>query len=89
MISNFQKSIEKQTERFLIYKKERWAFTISILTTYLARILYLEAYFAISYLLGFHIMKMSIGFLTPKGIPSIIDEDMEDDMELFDVNTVE
>lgn len=89
MFQKFQKQIEKQTERFLLYKKERWVFTCSIFAVYLIRVMWLEKYFAISYLLGFHIMKMSIGFLTPKGIPSIIEEDMDEDIGLYDLNQVE
>jgi hypothetical protein len=89
MSSSFQKTLETHTERFLLYKKPRWVFTISTLLTYLARTFYLEKDFAVSYLLGFHIMKMSIGFLTPKGIPSIIEEDLDEDIGLCEIDTVE
>jgi Rer1 family len=89
MFNTIQKQLEKRTEPLLLYKKQRWIFTVSIFVTYLLRVLYLEAYFAISYLLGFHLMKMSIGFLTPKGIPSIIDEDAEEEQGLYDIDQIE
>ena len=79
MFKKAEKKLEMLTEPLLLYKQGRWVFTISMIVFLLARVIYYEGYVAITYLLGFHIMKKSIGFLTPLGIPSIIEEDLEED----------
>lgn len=87
-MKKIEKKVERLTEPLLLYKQQRWVFTCGLLLFLLARVIYFEGYVAITYLLGFHIMKKSIGFLTPLGIPSIIEEDLEEDQGLYDVETV-
>ena len=79
MMKKFEKKLERLTEPLLLHKQARWMFTCAMVLFLLVRVVYLEAFVAISYLLGFHIMKKSIGFLTPLGIPSIIEEDLEEE----------
>jgi len=64
------------------YPVSRWTATFAILTFFYIKVLYSETHFAVTYLMSFYILKTSIGFMTPKGIPSIMDEDDETQYDL-------
>ena len=64
------------------YPLQRWTATLLILAIFYLKVLYFETHFAITYLMSFYILKTSIGFMTPKGIPSIMEEDDESQFDL-------
>ena len=73
--SRINRKIERTLDTLVPYRYPRWAFTLTFFILFFTRVCYLEEYFAIAYLLAFDILKKSIAFMTPKGIPSIIDEE--------------
>ncbi len=50
---------------------------------FVLRMVITDGYFAVAYLLGFYIVQNVILFLTPLGLPSIEEED--EDEEVFDI----
>ena len=61
-------------DRIVLLKYQRWIFTFTIALIFILRVLLLPGYFAIAYLLAFRVIRLSILFITPQGVPSIIDE---------------
>ena len=44
-----------------------------------------NGYFAVAYLLGFYILQNSILFLTPLGLPTIEEENNQEEIEVFEI----
>ncbi len=76
--------IRGRIDQYVIYKKERWVVFAIILCAFLLRMFWTEGYFAICYLYGFFIIQNLILFLTPSGLPSIQDED-ENQETIYDI----
>jgi hypothetical protein len=71
-------------DQYVIYKKERWIFYAAIISAFIFRMIWTEGYFAICYLYGFFILQNLVLFLTPSGLPSIQDEDENQDT-IYDI----
>ena len=67
------------SDRVVLRTKERWLFTCFLTICFFFRVITKPGFFAIAYLLGFHVQKNAILFVTPQGIPSIGEEDEEED----------
>ena len=81
------KKISRQYQKYILDRvvlktKARWIFTCILLSLFIQRVVTKPGFFAIAYLLGFHCLKNAILFVTPQGIPSIGEE--EDDEEFYD-----
>lgn len=81
MLKNF---LSRQLDRWVLHKKERWAFFAFLAIFFFLRMVFKEGYYAIAYLLGFTYLQNLILYLTPQEIPTI---DEEDDEEIFDIPT--
>ena len=80
----FRNFFQKRIDALVIHKRNRWiAFAVAILL-FLARMLYLQGYFAVCYILGFYILQNVILFLTPSSLPSIQDEE-EDEEHVYEI----
>ena len=76
------RKIERYLDLAVPYKLPRWSFTILIFISFYIKAFFVHGYYAIAYLLTFQILQKGIPFLTPKGIPSIIEEEADDNVEL-------
>lgn len=56
------------------YKRARWLFTLSLLAAYFYRCIGMS-YDVISYLLGFYVLQLVVGYFTPKGLVEVEDEE--------------
>ena len=70
------------TDRIVLLTLPRWVFTSTLLVGFMFRVITKPGYFAIAYLLGFHILKNAINFVTPQGVPTIGEEEDDDEIEL-------
>lgn len=66
----------------ILYKRQRWLFFYFALVVFLLRMLLLQGYYAIAYLLAFTYLQNLILYLTPQEIPTIDEEGEED---VFDI----
>ena len=57
---------------FSNYKKQRWFFTFLLVLTYFYRCMGMS-YDVITYLLGFYILQLIVGYYTPKGLVEVED----------------
>ena len=70
-------------DKIVLKTTERWVFTTILLLLFIYTVIAKPGFFAIAYLLGFHILKNAILFTTPQGIPTIGEEEddaFEEDM---------
>ena len=74
----FRRNYQQWMDRTIPYSYPRWILFSFLCLVYFVRAIYPEKYFAVTYLLLFHVLKTSIQFMTPKGVPSIDDEDEVD-----------
>ena len=56
-------------------KKQRWIFTLFLIFLYIIRIIQVESYIVVTYLLVVFEMQLLIKFSTPLGLPDIDDDD--------------
>ena len=84
IIRNF---FEGRIDRLIIYKSQRWAFFFAFLLLFVFRMIYLQAYFAVGYVFGFYTIQKIILYFTPSTLPSITDEE-ENEEEVFDIPNV-
>lgn len=80
IIRNF---FTRKLDQTVIKKKERWAFYAALVLLFFLRMVWKQGYYAIAYLLGFYIVQNVLLFLTPLGLPTI--EEEEEDNEIFDI----
>ena len=64
-------------DRYIIYKRERWAFSGALLLLYLIRVLANGGFYVISYVLGLYMLHALVKFVTPLGLPDIEEEEEE------------
>lgn len=76
--------LSKNIDKTIIFKKERWAAFVIFLIIFIARMVLLEGYYAIAYILGFNYLQCVIYYLTPLGIPSSLDEE-ENGETVYDI----
>ena len=75
---------QKKIDRLIVYKTQRWVMLLVVLLVFLMRMIILEAFFAVAYILGFYIMQNVILYFTPSSLPSIQDEE-EADEEIYEI----
>ena len=64
------------------YFYTRWiAWTLVLLGT-IVKSIYSQGFTAICYLLGCHILKKTFLFVSPQGVPTIFEDELEDELEL-------
>ena len=51
----------------VLYRKSRWAFTLGIVLLYLQNINSMT-FDIVTYLIGFYLLQLVLGYFTPKGI---------------------
>lgn len=78
----FLKVLTNQLDRTILYKQRRWMFFYGLLILFFLRMVIVQGYYAIAYLLGFTILQNLILYLTPQEIPTI---DEEGEEEVFDI----
>ncbi len=71
-------------DSYVIFKKERWAFYAGVLLFFIGRMLWTQGFFAICYLYGFYVLQNVILFITPSGLPSIQEEEENEDV-IYDI----
>ena len=75
---------QKKIDRLIVYKTQRWVALLLLLGAFLLRMVLLQAFFAVAYILGFYIMQNVILYFTPSTLPSIQDEE-EADEEIYEI----
>lgn len=73
----------RKLDSYILNKKERWVFFIFCLLVLFFRVYQTSGYFAILYILGFYYLNNVILFVTPSGLPTIQEE--EENEELYDI----
>lgn len=76
------KKLERYLDLIVPYKTGRWVFSAILLLLFYVRCIYKGGYVAVAYLLSFQILQKGILFITPKGIPSIVEDQDDDNLEL-------
>ncbi|KAL4455805.1 hypothetical protein ABPG74_003215 [Tetrahymena malaccensis] len=76
-IFKFQKKYRQKLEKYIIYPKERWAFTIVVVLLYIIRVSLLGGFYVVSYVFALFVLHLCVQFLTPQGLPDIDEEDDE------------
>lgn len=66
-------------DKYIIYPKSRWGFTVFLILYYLKRVLEIGGFYVVSYILGLYILHLSVQFFTPIGLPEADEEDEEDE----------
>ena len=74
----------KHIDSLVIHKSRRWTAFAAVLGLFLFRMVYHQGYFAVCYILGFYILQNVILFLTPSSLPSIQDEE-ENEEHVYDI----
>ena len=64
-------------DRYIIYKRERWAVAALLLFIYIIRVLSYGGFYVISYILGLYILHALVRFVTPLGLPDVEEEEEE------------
>ena len=63
---NFHRKWQYLLDKSTIYVYGRWGLTIGLLTLYLVRVFYLNAFHIVTYGLGIYLLNLFIGFLSPQ-----------------------
>ncbi|RWS07872.1 golgi proteininvolved in ER retention-like protein, partial [Dinothrombium tinctorium] len=76
--SKFFKSISQRYQKLLDtstpHVAGRWIFAVLLVIGYMARVLYLQGWYIITYALGIYYLNLFIAFLTPKIDPALNDD---------------
>lgn len=72
--------IKNKINKTIIYRKERWILTIITYFLFIIKCVIYDSYYALLYILSFYYIQNIILFITPKDVPSIHDEDEDEDM---------
>jgi len=64
-------------DRYTIYVRERWIFTISMMILYVIRVLLSGGFYVISYVLGLYVLHAFVRFVTPLGLPDVEEDEEE------------
>ncbi len=75
ILSKIMIQYRNKIDKYIIYKKERWAFFAILVTLYLIRVLSSGGFYVISYVLGLYILQAIVKFVTPLGLPDIEEEE--------------
>jgi hypothetical protein len=70
---------KRKLDGYILYTKQRWAFTAVVYFLYLVRVFTHGGYYVISYLLGLYVLQGFVAFMTPQGLPTL-DEEEEAEM---------
>ena len=66
--------IQQINDKALYYRKERWIGASIFCLLYFIRIIFVGGYYALTYILGIHILNSLIGFISPLEDPDEIDD---------------
>ena len=72
VISRTRRYYYNLVAKVIIYQKSRWLFTLCLVALYAERS-YGMSYSIVTYLIGFYLLQLLVGYLTPKGLE--IEED--------------
>ena len=72
ILANF---FRKRVDATVVHRGRRWAAFAAAVSLFLLRMLLLQGYFAVCYILAFYVLQNVILFLTPSALPSIQDEE--------------
>lgn len=70
----------RKLDQYILNKKERWAFFTFTLLLLFFRVYQTAGYYAILYILGFYYLNNIILFVTPSGLPTIQEEEENEDL---------
>jgi hypothetical protein len=73
----------RKLDQFILKKKERWIFFGLLILILFIRVIQTNGYFAMLYILGFYYLNNVILFVTPSGLPTIQEE--EENEDLYDI----
>ena len=76
--------LRARIDRTVIHKKERWLSFAAVIGLFAFRMVWVQGYFAIAYLYGFFVLQNIILFLTPSGLPTIQEEE-ENEQTVYDI----
>ena len=77
--------LRNKIDELVLFKKSRWASFAFCLLIFIYRMVSLNGFYAVAYLMGFYIIQKVILFVTPSGIPSIQDEEEESVDVIYDI----
>ncbi len=80
----FRNLFRRKIDQYVLYKKKRWLFYVCLIIFFFFRMYWTSGYFAVAYILGFCLLQNAILFITPSGLPTIQEEE-ENEEELFDI----
>jgi Rer1 family len=73
VISKFRRTYYALINRLALYKYMRWTFTFVLVLLYIETV-QSSSYDIATYLIGFYLLQLLIGYFTPKGV---IDDDVD------------
>ena len=82
-IKIFKNLFTRKLDKYILKKKERWAFFGFLIFLLFLRVFQTSGYYAILYILGFYYLNNVILFVTPSGLPTIQEE--EENEDLYDI----
>ena len=77
--------LRNKVDELVLFKKARWASFALCVLLFVYRMVALNGFYAMAYLMGFYIIQKVILFVTPSGIPSIQDEEDESVDVIYDI----
>ncbi|KAI1301859.1 Protein RER1 [Halotydeus destructor] len=89
-VTQFFRSLSQRYQSLLDawtpYTTGRWILSVVVLLVYMARVLYLQGWYIITYALGIYYLNLLIAFLTPK-IDPMMSDDFDEDGPALPTNT--
>ncbi|KAM3138886.1 hypothetical protein pb186bvf_009089 [Paramecium bursaria] len=79
VLQNLQLHYQRKLDRYILYKKSRWLVSFLLMALFFARIINVEGFYVVAYILGMYQLQIAIDYLTPLGLPRIGEEEEDDE----------